>query len=181
MSRIFLPVKRNPLTGYFSTKMISMMITMMTSSNGNIFRVTGHLCGGFTGHRWIPCIKANDAELWCIFILFETQSRPLYRHSNEACGKGSDGFHHHVPLKTTLGIVFTKIDHPHGDWGKAWIRNVIHIEPWGVITCSNFNDCIANMPLTFEPRFIITFYWFWKLGSFYPCERLFLCRLWREW
>ena len=27
---------------------------MMTSSNGNIFRVTGLLCGEFTGHRWIP-------------------------------------------------------------------------------------------------------------------------------
>ena len=26
----------------------------MTSSNGNIFRITGHLCGEFTGHRWIP-------------------------------------------------------------------------------------------------------------------------------
>ena len=26
----------------------------MTSSNGNIFRVTGLLCGEFTGHRWIP-------------------------------------------------------------------------------------------------------------------------------
>ena len=24
---------------------------MMTSSNGNIFRATGHLCGEFTGHR----------------------------------------------------------------------------------------------------------------------------------
>ena len=27
---------------------------MMTSSNGNNFRVTGHLCGEFTGPRWIP-------------------------------------------------------------------------------------------------------------------------------
>ena len=27
---------------------------MMTSSNGNIFRVTGHLCREFTGNRWIP-------------------------------------------------------------------------------------------------------------------------------
>ena len=27
---------------------------MMTSSNGNIFRVTGLLCGEFTGYRWIP-------------------------------------------------------------------------------------------------------------------------------
>ena len=40
--------------------------TMMTSSNGNIFRVTGHLCGEFTGPRWIPHTKASDAELWCL-------------------------------------------------------------------------------------------------------------------
>ena len=38
---------------------------MMTSSNGNIFRVTGHLCGEFTGPRWIPHTKASDAEFWC--------------------------------------------------------------------------------------------------------------------
>ena len=40
---------------------------MMTSSNGNIFGFTGHLCREFTGHRWIPCTKASDAELWCLF------------------------------------------------------------------------------------------------------------------
>ena len=40
-------------------------LVMMTSSNGNIFRVTGHLCGEFTGPRWIPHTKASDAELWC--------------------------------------------------------------------------------------------------------------------
>ena len=38
---------------------------MVTSSNGNIFRVTGPLCGEFTGGRWIPRAKASDAELWC--------------------------------------------------------------------------------------------------------------------
>ena len=27
------------------------IVLMMTSSNGNIFRVTGHLCGEFTGPR----------------------------------------------------------------------------------------------------------------------------------
>ena len=37
----------------------------MTSPNGNIFLVTGPLCGEFTGHRWIPRTKASDAELWC--------------------------------------------------------------------------------------------------------------------
>ena len=38
---------------------------MMTSSNGNIFRATGPLCGEFTGNGWIPRTKASDAELWC--------------------------------------------------------------------------------------------------------------------
>ena len=40
-------------------------ILMMTSSNGNIFRVIGPLCGEFTGDRWIPLTKTSDAELWC--------------------------------------------------------------------------------------------------------------------
>ena len=38
---------------------------MMTSSNGDIFRVTGLLRGESTGHRWIPLTKVSDAELWC--------------------------------------------------------------------------------------------------------------------
>ena len=70
---------------------------MMTSSNGNIFRVTGHLCGEFTGPWWIPRTKASDEELWCFLWSashkrlskqspgwwFETPSRPLWRHCNE--------------------------------------------------------------------------------------------------
>ena len=50
-----------PLRLYF----VAWLDIMMTSSNGNIFRVTGPLCGEFTGHRWIPITKAIDAELWC--------------------------------------------------------------------------------------------------------------------
>ena len=38
---------------------------MMTSSKGNIFHVTGPLCGEFAGNRRIPHKKASDAELWC--------------------------------------------------------------------------------------------------------------------
>ena len=38
---------------------------IMTSWNGNIFRVTGHLCREFTGHWWIPHTNASDVELWC--------------------------------------------------------------------------------------------------------------------
>ena len=43
--------------------------TMMTSSNGTLFHVTGHLCGKFTGPRWIPCTKASDAELWFFSLI----------------------------------------------------------------------------------------------------------------
>ena len=42
---------------------------MMTSSNGNIFGVSGPLCGEFTGDRWIPHTKASDAGLWCFLYL----------------------------------------------------------------------------------------------------------------
>ena len=75
---------------------INCLLHMMTSSNGNIFRVTGHLCGKFNGPRWIFRTKASDAELWCFFDLrlnkrlskqpwgwwFETPSCPLWHHCN---------------------------------------------------------------------------------------------------
>ena len=41
---------------------------MVTSSNGNIFRVTGPLCGEFTAHRRIHHTRASDAEL-CFFSI----------------------------------------------------------------------------------------------------------------
>ena len=81
---------------------------MMTSSNGNSFRVIGHLCGEFTGPRWIPRTKASDPGFWyflCSWILkfwilnldlrpekqlskqswgwwFQTPSHSLWRHRN---------------------------------------------------------------------------------------------------
>ena len=68
----------------------------MTSSNWNIFRVPGPLCGEITGHQWILLTKANDAELWCFLWSalnklfskhsrrrwFETLSIPLWRQCN---------------------------------------------------------------------------------------------------
>ena len=45
---------------------------MMTSSNGNIFCVTGHLCGEFTGPRWIPrkrpVTRSFNVSLTCVWI-----------------------------------------------------------------------------------------------------------------
>ena len=38
----------------------------MTSSNGNNFRITDPLCGGFNGPRWIPLTKASDAVMFSL-------------------------------------------------------------------------------------------------------------------
>ena len=71
--------------------------TMMTSSNGNIFRITGHLFGEFTGPRWIPTQRPVTQSFDVFFDLrlnkqlskqscgwwFETLSLPLWRHCNE--------------------------------------------------------------------------------------------------
>ena len=61
--------KEHIISKHDSRKSVLTGLMMMTSSNGNIFRVTGHLCGEFTGHRWIPLTKASDGELWCFFDL----------------------------------------------------------------------------------------------------------------
>ena len=56
---------------------------MMTSSNRNIFRVTGPLWGDSTGHRWIPLSKASDPELWCFITngwANNTDTGDLWRH-----------------------------------------------------------------------------------------------------
>ena len=50
---------------YYTTYILHYSQIMMTSSNGNIFCITGPLCGEFTGHRWIPLTKASDVELRC--------------------------------------------------------------------------------------------------------------------
>ena len=68
----------------------------MTSSNGNIFHVAGHLCGEFTGPGEIP-VKRPVTRSFDVFSdlrlnkrlsksswgwWFETLSRPFWRHCN---------------------------------------------------------------------------------------------------
>ena len=70
---------------------------MIMSSNGNIFRVTGHLCGEFTGPGEFPAQRAVTRRFDVFFDLrlnqllskpswdwwFETLSCPLWRHYND--------------------------------------------------------------------------------------------------
>ena len=69
-------------------------VSMITASNGNIFRVTGPLRGELTGHRWIPLTMvtrsfdffylrmnkrlSKQSKRWW----FETPSLSLWRHCN---------------------------------------------------------------------------------------------------
>ena len=53
---------------------------MMTSSNGNIFRVIGPLCGEFTGHRWIPLTRPvmRSFAVFCDLCLNKRLSKHSY-------------------------------------------------------------------------------------------------------
>ena len=54
---------------------ITSPLCMMTSSNGNIFRVTGPLWGEFTGHRWIPLTRPVTRSFGVLFDLHLNNSR----------------------------------------------------------------------------------------------------------
>ena len=58
---------------------------MMTSSNGNIFRVTGHLCGEFDVFFDLRPNQRLSKQSWGWW--FETPSRSLWRHCNEIYGE----------------------------------------------------------------------------------------------
>ena len=69
---------------------------MMTSSNGNIFRVTGHLCGEFTGPRWIPRTKASDTELWFFSLIWARMN--VWVNNREAGDMRSHRAHYDVTV-----------------------------------------------------------------------------------
>ena len=73
-----------------------LQVYTMTSSNGNIFRVTGHLCGEFTCHRWIPLTKASDAELWC--FLWSTHWINRWVNNREAGDLRRHRTHHDITV-----------------------------------------------------------------------------------
>ena len=110
----------------------------MTSSNGNIFRVTGPLCGEFTGHRWIPQRPATQSfDVFFDLCLnkrlsrqswgwrFETPSRSLWRHCDVFT----------VALSCTAAWIVVNI--------------VVHIDYW-------------NLNISIEPYASGWSYWHWS-------------------
>ena len=124
---------------------------MMTSSNGNIFRVTGHLCGEFNGPRWIPRKRPVTRSFDVFFDLrpnkrlskqswgwwFETPSRSLWRHRNELDMWKS--------LRRTvqwLGLKFSveRVCDKHAAAGQYWKSiHIIRIISYIPSACSNIH------------------------------------------
>ena len=115
----------------------------MTSSNENILHVTGHFCGEFTGHRWIPRTKSSDADLWYFFDLrlneglskqswgwwFETQSHSLWLHCNgKRCSQVGEIFlfRSHIEAETKCPPYFRR--HFHMQTKLCFISRLFCIE-----------------------------------------------------
>ena len=145
------------LLGIFSDRLSSMKMfgfrlkfhcSMMTSSNGNIFRVTGHLCGEFTGPRWIPRTKASDAELWCFLWsapysnkwlskqwwcwLFETPSSPLWRLCN---GLFVRCYWQWLSIHSGKGFVTLN------QW---WHNSLVHMQGWFQVCAQPMRDVVTK-------------------------------------
>ena len=113
--------------------------SMMTSSNGNIFRVTGPLCGEFTGPGEFPAQRPVTRSFDVFFDLrpnkrlskqpwdwwFETPRWSLWRHCNGNCFKAG--------IPTSPHMTQSK-RHYHVETTSFW-RNDIIITP-----CVRYDD-----------------------------------------
>ena len=130
---------------------------MMTSSDGNIFRVTGHLCGEFTGHRWIPHTKASDAKLWC--FLWSTPEGTV--ENNRGAGdlrrhradyNGIVMFYQRIePFMCRIYVrkhTCTSISIIPGYWEVAWWRHQMETFSALLAICAGTGEFPAQRPVT---------------------------------
>ena len=87
---------------------------LMTSSNGNISRVTGPLCGEFTGPGELSHTKASDAELWC--FLWSALNKRLIKEC-----KAGNLRRHHVHYDVTVMVDGCIASH------ASTVRNVLWV------------------------------------------------------
>ena len=135
------------------------------------FRVTGALCGEYTGYRWIPLTKASGAELWCFFDLrqkkkrlsthswgwwFETPSRSSWRHCNvllafsEREPPMTGVVSHKGPVMRGCGVCFAV--RSKNCWTKS--RNAVMISHVMMITTKTM--VIMTLMMTMTSAMIIT-------------------------
>ena len=109
--------KHNELERLYSS--IFCFMLMMTSSNGNIFRVTGPLCGEFTGPGEFPTQRPVTRSFGVFFDLrlnkrlskqpwgwwFETPSWSLWHHCNVT-------FRNPFVMLRAVSVPVTDLSHP---------------------------------------------------------------------
>ena len=133
---------------------------MMTSSNGNIFRVTGPLCGEFTGPGEFPTQRSVTRSFDVLFDLrlnrrlskqprgwwFETPSWPLWRQCNDVSYHRSVRSHRARCCMRNLNICQYDIivnylkhnrhsvrnsgRHTYPQTGMIYIMRITGISPW---------------------------------------------------
>ena len=116
----FITVEESTLLHRSHSRVVKMKsVGMMTSSNGNIFRVTGPLCGEFTGPGEFPTQRPVTRSFDVFFDLrpnkrlskqwrgwwFETLSRPFWRHRNGSLRLGLYIDHTYMDLYPIMGAI----------------------------------------------------------------------------
>ena len=98
-------------------------VIMMTSSNGNIFRVSGSLCREFTGHRWIPCTKASAVGdwTWLLKIPFGPWKIRQFRLKLSVGGYFPMFFWNTLQYHLTISTRFYYIIQTHAIYRGVWI------------------------------------------------------------
>ena len=128
---------------------------MITSSNGNNFRVTGPLCGEFTGPGEFPTQRPVTRSIDVFFDLplnkrlskhpwgwwFETPSWSLWRHCNypRETKKIASVQDELMATKTQSGIILTNDALDIGNLNLASANSTIPLE-WR----HNVLDCVSN-------------------------------------
>ena len=131
---------------------------MMTSSDGNIIRVTGALLAlcAFSGHRWIPLTKASDAELWFFSLICAWTNG--WANNRNAAELRRHGAHYDVIVVTSMNVLLlSKCFSP--SWTQREYRRICSHNGAGILFMN------TNFKLTFaffSPNVICrNVIWFW--------------------
>ena len=107
-------------------------VIMMTSSNGDIIRVTGLLCGEFTGHRWFPTQRPVTRN-FCVF--FDLRLKNGWVNNGEAGDLRPHIAHYDVivtiAMDSTLPLPHSLNNYADPVYGVATICHQVRCLRWG--------------------------------------------------
>ena len=104
-------------------------LPMMTSSNGNIFRITGPLCREFTSHRWIP---SQRPVTWRFDVFFDLHLKNVWVNNRDTGDLRCHFTHHDVTVMFSYTWVphrFMWFVHPYSSGLLHWHWDNMMIAP----------------------------------------------------